>query len=248
MNMRPQRQRVKESVAEQILAMIRDEGFAAGQRLPTESQLMARTGGGRSSVREALHGLAVLGIVHIRQGDGTYVRSLTPRFGGDAPDPLAEALVMGATEDLLEARLVVEVRTASLAAQRALEEDLQDMQALLDAARDGLTRRESIFHFGAQFHHSVARASHNAVLDGFVASIVGPLTDRGTALSRLPGYSEWELSEHMGIYEAIRAHDARLAGQRMREHLEAMAIHYEHLSAYRPRAPRPHRPPRPPQP
>src|SRR5579875_1055386 len=132
------RQRVKESVAEQILTMIREEGYAVNQRLPTESQLMARTGGGRSSVREALHGLAVLGIVEIRQGDGTYVRSLTPRRGSDAPDPLADALTMGTTEDLLEARAIVEVRTASLAAQRALEEDLREMEDLLEAARLGL--------------------------------------------------------------------------------------------------------------
>lgn len=233
--MSERRQRVKESVAEQILAMIREKGYVVNQRLPTESQLMARTGGGRSSVREALHGLAVLGLVEIRQGDGTYVRSLTPRTVGDTADPIAEALAMGTTEDLLEARLIVEVRTASLAAQRALDEDLQEMRALLGSARDGLARRESIFRFGAEFHHSVARASHNVVLDGFVGSIVSLLIERGHGLSRLPGYSEWELSEHTRIYEAICAHDARLAVQRMREHLEAMTIHYEHLSAYRPR-------------
>lgn len=236
------RLRVKESVAEQILEMIREESYTVDQRLPTESQLMARTGSGRSSVREALHGLAVLGIVEIRQGDGTYVRSLTPRAVGDSADPLAEALMMGTTEDLLEARAIVEVRTASLAAQRALDEDLHDLRTLIDAARAGMARRESIFRFGAEFHHGVARASHNAVLEGFVASIVGPLNDRGLILSRLPGYNDWELSEHTRIYAAIAARDARLAGQRMREHLEAMTIHYEHLSSYRPRAPRPRHP------
>jgi GntR family transcriptional repressor for pyruvate dehydrogenase complex len=229
------RQRVKESVAEQILAMIREEGYAVNQRLPTEGQLMARTGGGRSSVREALHGLAVLGLVDIRQGDGTYVRSLTPRSVGDTLDPIAEALTMGTTEDLLEARLIVEVRTAALAAQRALDEDLQDMRVLLESAREGLARRESIFRFGAEFHHGVARASHNAVLDGFVGSIVSLLIERGDGLSRLPGYSDWEFAQHTSIYQAICAHDARLAAQRMRQHLEAMTIHYEHLSTYRPR-------------
>jgi len=229
------RLRVTESVAEQILSMIREECYVVNQRLPTESQLMARTGSGRSSVREALHGLAVLGMVEIRQGDGTYIRSLTPRTVGVTADSLAEALAMGTTEDLLEARSIVEVRTASLAAQRALEEDLEDMRTLLEAARTGFARKESVFRYGAEFHLSVARASHNTVLEGFVASIVGLLTERGPSLSRLPGYREWEMAEHTRIYEAISDHDARLAAQRMREHLEAMTIHYEHLSAYRPR-------------
>jgi GntR family transcriptional regulator, transcriptional repressor for pyruvate dehydrogenase complex len=233
--MSQRRQRVTESVVEQILSMVREEGYSVNQRLPTESQLMARTGGGRSSVREALHGLAVLGMVEIRQGAGTYIRSLTPRTVGVTADLLAEALAMGTTEDLLEARSIVEVRMVSLAAQRALEEDLEDMRSLLEAARTGLARKESVFRYGAEFHLSVARASHNTVLEGFVASIADLLTDRGPSLSRLPGYTEWEIAEHTRIYEAISDHDARLAGQRMREHLEAMTVHYERLSTFRPR-------------
>ena len=167
----PRRPGVKESVAEQILSIIQVEGYQVGQRLPTESQLMAVTGGGRSSVREALHGLAVLGVVEIRQGNGTFFRTLTPRTGHDGADQIAEALAMGITADLLEARAAVEVRTASLAAQRAVPEDLQDMERLLDLARDGLERRESIIIFGADFHVGIARAAHNTVLESFVVSI-----------------------------------------------------------------------------
>jgi GntR family transcriptional repressor for pyruvate dehydrogenase complex len=235
---------VKESVAEQILDLIHGQRYTIGQRLPTESQLMAITGGGRSSIREALHGLAVLGILEIRQGSGTYVRSLAPRPFGDDGKLIADALSMGITEDLLEARAIVEVRIASLASQRAGVEDFEDMERLLATAREGLAARRPVFEVGAEFHLSVARAAHNVVLERFVTSYQPLLAERGARLGRLPGYSEWEVADHSAIFEAIRRRDVRKAAQRMRTHLEGMTVHYEHLSAYRPRLGRQLRPQR----
>lgn len=226
---------LKQSVAERILTLVREQ-YEINQKLPSESQLMTMTGSGRSSVREALHGLAVLGIVEIRQGKGTYVRSLIPRTLGGGSDGIADALTMGITEDLLEARMIVEVRMASLAAHRSTAEDLERMRVLLETTRADLARKLPVFQLGAEFHMEVSRAAHNAVLEGFVTSYLAMLTERGTTLGLLPGYNEWELSEHSGIFEAIQSRNARLAAQRMRTHLEGMTIHYEHLSAYRPLA------------
>src|SRR5437588_4833829 len=112
------RMRLAEHVAEQIIGLIQADGMGPGSRLPTETELMERMQVGRSSVREALRGLAVLGLVEIRQGQGTFVRSPVPLTGPEAIsiEAISGALARGLTDELLEAREVIEVRMASLAA------------------------------------------------------------------------------------------------------------------------------------
>ena len=228
-----QRVRLSEHAAREIVDLIQTRALQPGDLLPTEPELMQLLGVGRSSVREALHGLAVLGLVEIRQGQGTFVRSPSPLTGPDAGgvDTISGALARGLTEELLEAREVIEVRIASMAARRATLEDLAELERLVEAARTAQATGQRGFLLSADFHLGVARAAHNDVLEGFVASYVSLLAERATVLERLPGYVEWEIREHDAIRQAIAAHDARLAAARMREHLRDMTIHYEHLSA-----------------
>ncbi|SRR5579883_402170 len=233
MPLRPVRRvRLSEHAAEQIINLIHEQGLGPGSLLPTESALMERMGVGRSSVREALHGLAVLGVVEIRQGQGTFVRSPVPLVGPSAVsgEAISAALARGLTDELLEAREIIEVRTAGLAARRATAEDLSELERLVGDARAAMAARRAAFHLSAEFHLGVARAAHNDVLQSFVASYLPLLAERGAALERLPGYSEWEMREHDEIRQAIAAHNARLAMARMRDHLKDMAIHFEHLA------------------
>lgn len=226
------RVRLSEHVAQQIVDLIRGQGLKPGDLLPTEPELMEQMRVGRSSVREALRGLAVMGLVEIRQGQGTFVRSPMPLTGPGASgvDTISAALARGLTEELLEAREIIEVRIASLAAQRAAPADVAELERLVDAAREAKAAARPAFLFSSQFHLGVARAAHNDVLEGFVASYMPVLAERGTALERLPGYVEWEIREHDGIRQAIADHDARLAAARMRSHLKDMTTHYEHVA------------------
>lgn len=227
------RVRRSERVAQQIIDLIQDEGLRPGDALPTETELMERMHVGRSSVREAVRGLAVLGLLAIRQGQGTFVQSPIPLTGPEAlsTDAISAALARGLTDELLEAREIIEVRMAGLAAQRATREDLRELESLIDAAREAHAHKRPSFLLSAQFHLGIARASHNDVIAGFVASYVPIMAQHGTVIERLPGYVEWEIKEHDGIRLAIVAHDARAATTRMRDHLRNMTIHYEHLSA-----------------
>jgi GntR family transcriptional repressor for pyruvate dehydrogenase complex len=192
-------------------------------------------------VREALRGLAVLGLVAIRQGHGTFVQSPVPLNGPEAfsTDAISAALARGLTDELLEAREIIEVRMAGLAAQRATPDDLRELEALIHAAREAHLHKRPSFLLSAQFHLGIARASHNDVIEAFVASYVSVMAQHGTVIERLPGYVEWEIKEHDGIRMAIAAHDTRLAATRMRDHLKNMTIHYEHLAAAGLRLPEP---------
>ena len=116
------RRKLAETVAQQILEAVRD--LPAGTRLPPERELTTQLGVGRSTVREALNGLAMMGVVEIRHGQGVFVAD-RPAIAGDAERSLPSKEV---TDELLEARRIVEVELARLAAERRTEADLAKMQ------------------------------------------------------------------------------------------------------------------------
>ena len=106
---------------EQLLAAIRD--LPPGTKVPSEREFTKELGVGRSTVREALNGLAMLGIVEIRHGQGVFVTGESGRRSASRPQSRA-ALERGVTHEFVEARLIVEVEVARLAARRRTDEDL----------------------------------------------------------------------------------------------------------------------------
>ena len=74
----PPRYKLAETVAQQLLAQVRSGAYAPGARMPSERELMASLEVGRSTIREALNGLAVLGVIEIRHGQGAFVVNTDP--------------------------------------------------------------------------------------------------------------------------------------------------------------------------
>ena len=87
------RSKLAESVAQQLLEQIRTKGLAPGTRMPSERELMTALGVGRSTIREAMNGLALLGVVDVRHGQGAFV--VNPDAGTAAPRGIALALSAG---------------------------------------------------------------------------------------------------------------------------------------------------------
>ena len=221
------RRKLAETVAQQLLGAVRD--LAPGTRLPSEKELTQMLGVGRSTVREALNGLALLGVVEIRHGQGVFVSAEpTTSVARAQPDAIALALAKGVTRDLLEARQIVEVAIARLAAERRTEAELREIEAVLEAHRGALTTPRPPIKQASQFHVLLAEAAHNEVLAGVFHSFLKLMLDRGPRLyEELEGFREWELDQHLHLFEAIRDGDAELAAQRMHEHVAAMEIHYK---------------------
>ncbi len=121
------RRKLTETVAEQLLAAIRE--LPPGTKVPSERELTKELGVGRSTVREALNGLAMLGIVEIRHGQGVFVTGEPAQVS--EPSAMASALERGVTNEFIEARLIVEVEVARLAARRRTDEDLARLSAAL---------------------------------------------------------------------------------------------------------------------
>ena len=190
-----------------------------GSRLPPERELAKQFGVNRASIRQALKALDVMGVVHQRVGDGTY---LTQDASTTLSAPLEFLiLVDGITfQELLETRLIVEPELAARAAQRATEQDLADLEramkdvegAMADGAAD-LVKRDLVFY------EIIWRASGNRICERIFASIHRSVS-QGLALTTMLRDSDMPLNCHRDIFEAIRKRDEDGARRAMREHLQ----------------------------
>jgi GntR family transcriptional repressor for pyruvate dehydrogenase complex len=221
------RSTLAETVAQQLLAEIREKRLEPGTKLPSERDLMLALGVGRSSIREAINGLAMLGALEVRHGQGAFV---TNAAAGIAPSrSIAVALARGVTHELFEARLLVELETARLAAIRRTEADLAEIAAVLDDHEHAIATGEPAVEPSVRFHVEVAEAAHNEVLAGFVSSFTELLGERGPVLEAVDGYREWEIEQHRSVYDPIAAQEPKLAAQRMHAHLEAVVRYHERI-------------------
>ncbi|WP_426180243.1 FadR/GntR family transcriptional regulator [Pseudomonas sp. TWRC1-2] len=154
---------IKRSLVDQALEQLRrriTEGkWAIGGRLPTEPELSAELGISRNTVREAMRVLAFCGLIEIRQGDGSYLRSMTDPLGA------MRALSHCTLEQAQETRQILEVEAIGLAALRRTEADLS-------ALRDALKASAELYHGDLEayisadlvFHKHLVDAAHNPAL------------------------------------------------------------------------------------
>ena len=223
------RRKLAETVGEQLAEAVRD--LPPGTRVPSERDLMKDLGVGRSTVREALNGLALLGIVDIRHGQGVFVAERPPEQEIPVSE-LDKALMKGVTHDFIEARLVVEVEVARLAAGRRTDADLQRIAETIEALKSkGDAPTDEALEPATQFNLAVADAAHNEVLAGVIGSFVQLMFERAGALYDREDFRRWDIEEHTGIYEAIAASDPELAATRMRDHIHAVGEHYREVGA-----------------
>lgn len=223
------RRKLAETVGEQLAEGIRD--LPPGTRVPSERELMKSLGVGRSTVREALNGLALLGLVEIHHGQGVFVAERSPEVEIEISE-LQRSLMKGVTRDFIEARLLVEVEVVRLAAKRHTEADLERIKETIEALEgSGEAPTEEALGPATQFNQAVAEAAHNEVLAGIIDSFVQLMVERAPELYARDTFRHWDVEEHTRIYEAIAASDPDLAVERMRDHINAVAEHYRDVGA-----------------
>ncbi|MBF4570676.1 FadR family transcriptional regulator [Plantibacter sp. VKM Ac-2880] len=199
-----------------------------GDRLPGERQLAIDLGVGRSSVREAIRVLEVLGLIRTHTGSGPTAGAIivaTPSGGMATLMRLQVAAQGFAVQDVVDTRLVIETAVVHSLATRASERgaDLKHPESLLDAMDQPMLTEAEFLALDAQFHLSLAEAEGNQVL---VATMSG-LRDsiERYVLAGVPQLSSWSATadrlraEHRGIVEAIRSADPDLARQSVRSHI-----------------------------
>src|ERR1041384_7638684 len=161
-----EKQRVAEEIAEQLRSLILNGQYPPGSKLPPERELSKRLRVNRASLREALKKLEHLGLVRIRQGDGTRVQNFMETGGIELVQHLLP-LAGGKPElirDLLEFRRIFGRELARLAAARSRDKDgLAKLRALADRA-DHVTGALELFDLDFDFYVAIAQLSGNQVM------------------------------------------------------------------------------------
>jgi GntR family transcriptional repressor for pyruvate dehydrogenase complex len=231
---RAARRKLSEEVARKLLHDIRERRIERGTRMPSERELMRRLKVGRSTIREVINGLAILGVLEIRHGQGAFV--LDPHAGLNVPKTLATALARGITDDLLEARLVIEVQTARLAAARRTGHDLAELDAILALHAQALTRDTPAVEHAVHFHERLAWTARNEMLARAVECFSELLTERGPALEACSGYRMWEMAQHQQVLSGVRAADSARAAAAMATYLHGVVAWHARAGPSRPHA------------
>lgn len=159
-------------VVDELMAMISRGEYKEGDKILPENLLADHFGVSRVTVREAVKRLAALGLVQIRQGDGTYVNRIDI---GSAVKPMLSNLVVEqlSIQQLYDARIFVEVGTVRLAARNRTPEELLELQKLLEdmsAALQPYDVERFSFH-DTKFHELIGRMAHNPVLSATYSAI-----------------------------------------------------------------------------
>ena len=197
------------------------EGLKVGDRLPSERELAKQLSVGRSSLREAVQGLQTLGFLERRHGVGTFFIA-EPGSWSIAPLKFQPRSPVQLFEELIEARLLVEVRLAALAAERATAEDFQKLRSA--AEKRARARPGEYTELGLEFHLAIAAAAHHAVLLEMLKGVASLYWETLNSLDVAPQdvVAAFRARQHGGhdrTLRAIIARDPDAAAAAMREHL-----------------------------
>jgi GntR family transcriptional regulator, transcriptional repressor for pyruvate dehydrogenase complex len=220
------REPLSNEVAQSLLAYLLSGRFLPGDRIPSERQLADDLGVGRSVVREALKSLTLLGIVTVRQGDGTYLQS---RSSNLLPSVIEWGMLLGAkeTRDLIEARVEIEPTLARLAATRRDEAAIRDLHALLDELEEAFDDRPAFVDADVRFHLRIAEATGNRVLLEFLSSLQTLLRIWIARVLDEPDDLGPSFRSHVDLVAAIESGDGDAAQKVMAAHMENASTRLE---------------------
>jgi len=211
-----EKQRVAEEIAEQLRSLILNGQYPPGSKLPPERELSKRLRVNRASLREALKKLEHLGLVRIRQGDGTRVQNFMETGGIELVQHLLP-LGGGKPElirDLLEFRRIMGREIARLAAARASKdrEGVTRLRALADKA-DLLSSAADLFDLDFDFYVAVAAMCGNQVMLLLINTVRDGVKGFMPLLANLAGPQDQVRKHHRDLIAAIERGDVATAGK-----------------------------------
>ncbi|MEH7107877.1 FadR/GntR family transcriptional regulator [Bacillus sp. JJ1764] len=216
--------KIYEEVADAIYEMIRSGQLNPGDKLDSVQQLAENFQVGRSAIREALTSLRAMGLVEMRQGEGTYVREFENNL---LSLPVSNAILMNKHEivQLLEVRMILETGTVVAAAKRRTEQHLLRMEAALQAMYKSIGDEELGEKADLEFHMILAEAAQNHLLMTLMQNVSELMAESMRETRRLWLFSkqattEQLYQEHVAIYNAVKNQDEEAARNLMVVHLE----------------------------
>jgi DNA-binding FadR family transcriptional regulator len=212
--------RASTAITDQIRTAIVTGRLREGTRLAPERELAEQFGVSRVTVRDALRALEAMGLVEVKVGarGGAFVTAPT---GSVVAQTMSDMMMMAvlSPEDIVEARLIVELGTVTLACARATDEDLGRLRELSELGARELEAGTYTRERSWEFHSLLAASAHNGAVDGLTQSFRSSLSMHPVRAREGSKAHEATVVEHRRILEALERRDADIARREMADHL-----------------------------
>ncbi|MDR1519169.1 MAG: FadR family transcriptional regulator [Planctomycetota bacterium] len=208
--------RLYEDIVQQIIGKIESGELKTGDRLPTERDLGEQLGVSRTSVREALRALELLGIIESKVSEGTFVKQsdldrILLRFNGDAADEKR-------VSEIYEMRILLETFSARQAARKRTPAHLKAMRDAIEAMKNDIAGGNRGQSPDNLFHKIIAEAADNSVLNNILALCAEMIASSIRVANAHVNVNDI-IEEHEKMYKAIEKRNDKLAERLMRAHI-----------------------------
>ena len=215
-----------EKIQNDIISKLRDlisyKNLEPGDKLPSERMLSEKFGVSRSNLREAIQKLVFYGMLKSKPQSGTFIADI----GQVAMDGMLEDILRLQEPDfksLVETRILLELKTCRLAAQRRTKDHLCQIEKALGAYKEKVINGKDAVQEDLLFHLAIARASGNSTMNTFMLIITPEI------ITNFEKYHVCDkdrafigIQEHIDIYEAIKAKEPQLAEEKMKIHFKML--------------------------
>ncbi|AAO35560.1 FadR family transcriptional regulator [Clostridium tetani] len=214
--------KIYEEVIEQIKDMIYKGILKKGDKLPSERDMVEKLQVSRTSVREALRSLEIVGLIESRQGEGNFIKE---DFEDGLIEPLSVMFMLqdSKSEEILELRKIIEVGTIKLAAERITESELEKLNELKEKLKTP-NKEENLAEIDREFHYKIAAASKNflllGVLNAISALMESYIKDARKSILEEEGNRQELITQHENIFEALNNNSEDEAVEAMTKHLD----------------------------
>ncbi len=208
-----------------VFAFLRDKllegSIRSGDRLVPERELALQLGVSRPIVREALRALSMMGVVEIRERVGTIVRKPDVSVLGDF-FAFSMAQQADIVDDVMQARIAIEVQAVRLACRHASTSDLERIAAAVDRIEATVDDSDEGSRADFEFHAALVRASRSETLMQLYAAMSTLLMrshhERRDVVGGDPAVKQYLVEDHARIFQALVARDEDRADQVLRKH------------------------------
>lgn len=213
-----------EQIIEQIQEMIMDGTFKSGDKLPPERELTTKLGVSRTSLREALKALEVLGLIESKQGEGSYISNNISSTILKSIS-IAYKLSNGTVENILELRHSLEIQAVRSAALKATAEQIEELEDIVEKMAN-TNDEDDQSKLDIEFHNKLIGTMNNVIFQIIADSVSNLMRPFIKSIREIYSKNDQELKtyyfveQHRNIINAIKERDPEKAVNVMREHIE----------------------------
>ncbi len=210
--------KISDEVMEQMKGNIITGEWAAGNKIPSEMDLVDLFGVSRISVRNAIHQLVGMGLLVIKRGEGTFVNDAIPAQYFNILLPLL-MVEKPSIVDVFEYRCILESKSAALAAKRASKKDIKTLEEICDKLK-GTKDYDTYIKFDVAFHSVIASATRNSVIIKITAILADILRSTMREAVEFVGIEKGNYF-HSELCKAIKKKDIKLSEKLMNKHVSS---------------------------